>query len=127
MFWFYFFLALSSCAVIRCEDEGNDQGTVIGEEMIKAIQDKMDKLDFLVKILKTLFNFSLEPEQEAARSDNCLPPGSECNAFSGPNCCGVRTRCYIFDTQVATRRGPAKWISRCKDYPLGVLLDNISG
>uniref|UniRef100_A0A4Q8KD22 U44-Deinotoxin-Dsu1g_1 n=1 Tax=Deinopis subrufa TaxID=1905329 RepID=A0A4Q8KD22_DEISU len=87
-----------------------------------SIDETLTKYDILEKTFKSIY----APEQ-LREEENCLPVGSECNYNSGPSCCGIRTRCNIWDTQRPANRpgGPAIWISKCREYNLGIILDSI--
>ncbi|KFM82562.1 hypothetical protein X975_24248, partial [Stegodyphus mimosarum] len=40
------------------------------------------------------------------RRPDCIPLGGECQMITGPNCCGIRTRCHYKDTQIPGNLNP---------------------
>ncbi|XP_035228568.1 uncharacterized protein LOC118200719 [Stegodyphus dumicola] len=119
---FWVLLVASAFAIANCED-GDNSAALLDPKDMEAIQEKLAKMEFLEQILGAIFGFK-KPD---ARDDTCLPIGAECHFWSGPNCCGLRTRCIVWDTQLtaAYKGGPARWLSKCREYRLGVWLDDI--
>uniref|UniRef100_A0A4Q8KBJ3 U40-Deinotoxin-Dsu1a_1 n=1 Tax=Deinopis subrufa TaxID=1905329 RepID=A0A4Q8KBJ3_DEISU len=117
MIFFYVFIAASVLALSM----GNDEYP-LDPALRASIEEKLTKYDALEKTFKSIY----APEQ-LRDDENCLPVGAKCSYNSGPSCCGIRTRCNIWDTQLSANRprGPARWISKCREYNLGVILDNI--
>uniref|UniRef100_A0A2D0PC55 U34-Eretoxin-Ek1e_1 n=1 Tax=Eresus cinnaberinus TaxID=175337 RepID=A0A2D0PC55_ERECI len=118
---FWVLLLVSAFAIANCDDDSS--GSLLDPKDMQAIQERLEKMDFLEKIIMEIFGF----KKSDARDDTCLPVGAECHFWSGPNCCGLRTRCVVWDTQLpATKtKSSATWISKCREYNLGVWLDEI--
>nr|AKT09042.1 putative neurotoxin LTDF S-05 [Dolomedes fimbriatus] len=91
-------------------------------EEMAAIQERLVHYEMMEEMLRSI----LYPE-EKREEEKCLPEGSECKATSGPNCCGISTRCIVWDTQLPAKHGggSATWISKCRKYKLGVALEAI--
>uniref|UniRef100_A0A2D0PDC6 U57-Eretoxin-Ek1a_1 n=1 Tax=Eresus cinnaberinus TaxID=175337 RepID=A0A2D0PDC6_ERECI len=118
---FWVLLVAYSFTIATCDDDS--AGALLDPKDMEAIQDRLAKMDFLELIFREIFGL----KQNDARDDTCLPIGAECHFASGPNCCGLRTRCIVWDTQItaAYKGGPARWLSKCREYRLGVWLDDI--
>uniref|UniRef100_A0A2D0PD67 U55-Eretoxin-Ek1a_1 n=1 Tax=Eresus cinnaberinus TaxID=175337 RepID=A0A2D0PD67_ERECI len=103
---FWVFLVASALAVAYSEDDGQDTEIVMNVKDVEAIQKKLDKLDFLEKFLSS--SIPLGAAQTEQRADKCIPIGGECAFWTGPNCCGLRTRCHVMGRKVSamTRTNP---------------------
>ncbi|XP_035221227.1 uncharacterized protein LOC118194147 [Stegodyphus dumicola] len=121
---FLILLVASAFTIATCDDEDNTT-LLIDPRDISAIEDKLTRMDFLEKVVVVVFGF----KKENARDDKCIPIGGECAFWSAPNCCGIRTRCNVFDTLRPTCRYCAGrgYISKCREYNLGVWLDIVGG
>uniref|UniRef100_A0A2D0PCK2 U44-Eretoxin-Ek1a_1 n=1 Tax=Eresus cinnaberinus TaxID=175337 RepID=A0A2D0PCK2_ERECI len=119
MHLYWVLLLISAFAVAACQDNASG----LDPRDMEAIQSKLEKYDILEAFLRRLFGI----DTEKSRDDQCIPVGGECHFWSGPNCCGLRTRCVVWDTQLpATKyKSSATWISKCREYRLGVWLDDI--
>ncbi|GFU03758.1 hypothetical protein NPIL_78941 [Nephila pilipes] len=107
----------------------SSKNTILSSEDRKAIQDRLDKL----QVLEDVFNIILKSDkdinasyEETRKEEECLPIGAECHAFSGPNCCSIRTRCFIFDYLEDSGTPKAHWVSHCKEYNAGRWMDAIA-
>uniref|UniRef100_A0A4Q8KAI4 U44-Deinotoxin-Dsu1k_1 n=1 Tax=Deinopis subrufa TaxID=1905329 RepID=A0A4Q8KAI4_DEISU len=115
------FLCVLISASTLALSTGNEN-YLLDHELKSAIDENLAKYDVLEKTFKSIYS----PEQ-LRDEENCLHVGSKCSFNSGPRCCGIRTRCNIFDTQepATTPGGSAKWIAKCREYNLGVILEAI--
>ncbi|KFM65815.1 hypothetical protein X975_15732, partial [Stegodyphus mimosarum] len=91
---FWILLVASAFVIATCEDDNS--APLLDPKDMDAIQDRLAKMDILEQFLRALFGLK-KPD---ARDDTCLPIGAECHFWSGPNCCGLRTRCIVWDTQL---------------------------
>ncbi|KFM65812.1 hypothetical protein X975_15729, partial [Stegodyphus mimosarum] len=92
---FWVLLVASAFAIATCDEDENSAALLDPRDM-DAIQDRLAKMDFLEEVVGQVFGF----KKTAERDDTCLPIGAECHFWSGPNCCGLRTRCIVWDTQL---------------------------
>ncbi|XP_035221604.1 uncharacterized protein LOC118194566 [Stegodyphus dumicola] len=121
---FWVFLVASAVAVAYSEDDEQDSEIVMNIKDVEAIQEELNRLDFLEKVLFSLIP-SGAPKTEQ-RDDKCIPIGGECAFWSGPNCCGLRTRCHVMGKKVSpmSKHKPAVYRNICDEYRLGVWLDD---
>uniref|UniRef100_A0A4Q8KDI5 U40-Deinotoxin-Dsu1b_1 n=1 Tax=Deinopis subrufa TaxID=1905329 RepID=A0A4Q8KDI5_DEISU len=101
MIFFYVFIAASVLALSM----GNDEYP-LDPALRASIEEKLTKYDALEKTFKSIY----APEQ-LRDDENCLPVGAKCS--------------YNSQLSANRPRGPARWISKCREYNLGVILDNI--
>ncbi|XP_035221229.1 uncharacterized protein LOC118194148 [Stegodyphus dumicola] len=113
-------LVASAFAIATCDDDDNST-LLLDPRDIAAIEDKLTRMDFLEKIVGVVFGF----KKENARDEKCIPIGGECKFWTGPNCCGIKTRCVVFDSPPRCKN--CQHTSRCREYNLGVWLDTIGG
>ena len=112
------FVLLAVCAAIVAH--GNLPQMDV-EEMA-AVQERLARYEMLEEMLRSVMN----PE-EKREEVKCIPEGGECKFGSGPNCCGIATRCFVWDTQVPAKKkgGSATWLSKCRRYKLGNTMEAI--
>ena len=110
------FVLLAVCAAIVAHGELPQ----LDVEEMAAVQERLANYETLEEMLRSF----LRPE-EKREEEKCIPEGGICKFASGPNCCGMSTRCIVWDTQVASskRGGPATWLSRCRKYKGGVAME----
>ena len=112
------FVLLAVCAAIVAHGELPQ----LDIEEMAAVQERLANYDMLEEIVRSY----LRPEEKRAE-EKCIPEGGECTFGSGPNCCGISTRCIIWDTQLPAKRrgGSATWVSKCRKYKGGVAAEAI--
>uniref|UniRef100_A0A2D0PC97 U34-Eretoxin-Ek1b_1 n=1 Tax=Eresus cinnaberinus TaxID=175337 RepID=A0A2D0PC97_ERECI len=101
---FWVLLLVSAFAIANCDDDSS--GSLLDPKDMQAIQERLEKMDFLEKIVMEIFGF----KKSDARDDTCLPVGAECHFWSGPNCCGLRTRCVVWDTQLPATKPEFRYL-----------------
>ncbi|XP_055937953.1 uncharacterized protein LOC129968155 [Argiope bruennichi] len=97
----------------------------LSPEERKAIQENLDKLQLIKDFMKAIFESDKIEKRAEDKKEECLPIGAECNFWTGPNCCSIRTRCNVFDRLENGGTPRARWRSACREYNGGVWLDEI--
>uniref|UniRef100_A0A2D0PDY8 U34-Eretoxin-Ek1a_1 n=1 Tax=Eresus cinnaberinus TaxID=175337 RepID=A0A2D0PDY8_ERECI len=70
---FWVLLLVSAFAIANCDDDSS--GSLLDPKDMQAIQERLEKMDFLEKIVMEIFGF----KKSDARDDTCLPVGAECH------------------------------------------------
>ncbi|GBN01056.1 hypothetical protein AVEN_271479-1 [Araneus ventricosus] len=103
---------------------GADEPSLSSEER-EIIQQRLDKLKLIKDFMAAIFESDKIEKRADEKKEECLPIGAECNFWTGPNCCSIRTRCNVWDRLENGGTPRARWRSACREYNGGVWLDNI--
>ncbi|KFM70838.1 hypothetical protein X975_23418, partial [Stegodyphus mimosarum] len=86
---FWVFVTASALALGSCDNALKDPD-------LEAVQKKLEKLDFIEKMIALILASSKKTEQR----EDCIEYGGECALVGGPNCCGFSNWCNYHDEHI---------------------------